>query len=154
MTKVLDRTLFTSGGSKKLPSLGFLLGFLSRGISTRFCRMTAPYGIRPAQFPVLKCLDKLGTSTQKELSELCGIEQPSMAVTLRKMEKEGLIVRSVDPVDARRHPVTLSKEGRAKLRHMYAVADELYAKALEGFSPEEIEAFTQMCERLINNLKE
>jgi hypothetical protein len=40
----------------------------------------------------------LHEATQTELSRLIGIEQPTMAITLRRMERDGIIKRSPDPL--------------------------------------------------------
>ena len=49
-----------------------------------------------------------GETTQAELLDLIGIEQPTMAFTLRRMERDGIIERSPDPEHGRKSLVKLT----------------------------------------------
>lgn len=137
----------------RAPGLGFVVSTLSRRIVWGLAKKTAAHGVMPAQYPVLRCLNELQVSTQIELSRLCGIEQPSMAVTLNRMEKSGLIARKTDDKDARRKFVTLTPHGEAMLQLMTLHAHTVYEQAIEGLSDEEIQSFLRICARMTQNLE-
>lgn len=137
----------------RAPGLGFVVSTLSRRIVWSLANKTAAHGVMPAQYPVLRCLNELKVSTQIELSRLCGIEQPSMAVTLNRMEKSGLIRRETDGNDARRKLVTLTARGDDMLKLMTAQAHTVYEQATQGLSDEEIQAFLRICARMTQNLE-
>lgn len=137
----------------RAPGLGFVVSTLSRRIVWGLAKKTAAHGVMPAQYPVLRCLNELKVSTQIELSRLCGIEQPSMAVTLNRMEKSGLIERQTDDNDARRKLVTLTPHGDAMLKLMTEQAHTVYEQAIEGLSDEEIQDFLRVCARMTQNLE-
>lgn len=137
----------------RAPGLGFAVSTLSRRIVWGLAKKTAAHGVMPAQYPVLRCLNELKVSTQIELSRLCGIEQPSMAVTLNRMEKSGLIARQTDDHDARRKLVTLTPHGDAMLKLMTEHAHTVYEQAIEGLSDAEIQSFLSICARMTQNLE-
>lgn len=57
----------------------------------------APHDVVPGQFAQLLALYERDGVTQQELCEIVRIEQPTMAVTLQRMERDGLITRRRDP---------------------------------------------------------
>lgn len=75
---------------------------------------------------------QLPDSTQAELSRLVGIEQPTMAITLRRMERDGLIQRKPDPDHGRRSHVTLSAKGRKPSQVMPNAAHDVEQLATTG----------------------
>src|SRR5258706_13716613 len=77
--------------------LGLAVNTLGRNILWSLSRRTARHGALPGVYPVIAWLMQLSDSTQGELSRLIGIEQPTMAVTLRRMERDRLIQGTPDP---------------------------------------------------------
>jgi len=137
----------------RAPGLGFVVSTLSRRIIWSLAAKTKMHGVMPAQFPVLRCLNELKESTQIELSRVCGIEQSSMAVTVARMEKRGLIQRRDHDTDARRKLITLTAKGNQMLRMMTDQAHAVYERAVDGLTDEQIQAFLQVCTRMTENLQ-
>lgn len=133
-------------------SLGFVVGTLNRAVVWHLGRLTAPYGVMPGQFPVLRCLRDVRVSTQMELARMVGVEQPSMAATLRRMEKNGLIARVADEQDARRQLVSLTDHGKNMLALMTDAARQVYREACQGLSEDEIGEFLRIGLRMTENL--
>ncbi len=71
----------------------------------------APHGVSPGQLPALLALYEQDGRTQTELAKIAGVEQPTMALTLRRMERDGLISRVIDETNRRRQLIYLT--GRA-----------------------------------------
>ena len=59
----------------------------------------APLGLSSGYLPVLTALLRVEPLSQKALTEHAGIEQPTMAATLARMERNGVIERRPDPPD-------------------------------------------------------
>jgi DNA-binding MarR family transcriptional regulator len=137
----------------RAPGLGFVVSTLSRRIIWGLAAKTKKHGVMPAQFPVLRCLNEMKESTQIELSKVCGIEQSSMAVTLARMEKSGLVQRRADDSDARRRLITLTAKGNQMLRMMTDSAHAVYERAVEGLTDEQIQMFLQLCTHMTENLQ-
>lgn len=137
----------------RAPGLGFVVSTLSRRIIWSLAGRVSGSGVMPAQFPVLRCLREQRISTQGELSRLCGIEQSSMAVTLNRMEKGGLIDRQADDSDGRRKLITLTARGTSMLELMTREAHVVYQQAVDGLSDDEIRTFLRICEKMTANLE-
>jgi len=135
-------------------SLGFVVGTLNRRIVWRLAQLTAPHGVMPGQFPVLRCLRDVKVSTQMELARMVGVEQPSMAATLSRMEKNGLIERVSDEQDARRRLVSLTERGKQMLAVMTESAVEVYKDACVGLTEAEVAEFLRIGAKMIENLQD
>lgn len=96
-----------------------LLSQLARRGSFEFAAQLSPLGLTPAQFAVIDFLfNNGGSATQAEIARSVGVEQPTMAATLRRMERDNLIVRVADPSDGRQSfvsPTPAVKRKRARL---------------------------------------
>ncbi|MSO98747.1 MAG: MarR family transcriptional regulator, partial [Rhodospirillaceae bacterium] len=93
---------------RRLDSLGYQLGLLNRNYDKRLQDALAPLGVAPGQFPALVMLFQKDGLTQAELCRRIGVEQPTMANTLARMERDGLIRREVDSADKRRSFIYLT----------------------------------------------
>ena len=82
--------------------LGLAVNTLGRCIVRSLAQRTVKHGVLPGAYPVIAWLMHFQEATQTELSRLIGIEQPTMAITLRRMERDGIIERSPDPSMAER----------------------------------------------------
>src|SRR3979411_3248488 len=96
--------------------LGLAVNTLGRNIVWSLSKRTARHGVLPGVYPIIAWLMQLPESTQAELSRLIGIEQPTMAITLRRMERDGLIQRKPNPHHGRPDDGPPSAEG-AERRH-------------------------------------
>ena len=96
-----------------------MISQLARRTAFEFAGQLAPLGLTPAQFAVIDFLfTSGGSSTQADIARSVGVEQPTMAATLRRMERDNLILRVADPSDGRQSfvsPTTSVKRKRAKL---------------------------------------
>ncbi|MER6792347.1 MarR family winged helix-turn-helix transcriptional regulator, partial [Amycolatopsis mediterranei] len=90
------------------PSLAQLINRASRALARVGDIALKPLGLRYAQVPVLALLREGAEPTQKDLAEATGIEQPSMAQLLSRMDRDGLIHRAPHPRDARSQTITLA----------------------------------------------
>ena len=90
------------------PNIGYLVNRISRLGQRWLDARLKKFGIAGAAVPVLTILKSEGVSTQSELASRIGTEQPTMAQLLKRMERDGLIVRKVNPEDARSAYVSLT----------------------------------------------
>lgn len=114
---------------------------LARRTAFEFSDQLAPLGLTPAQFAVIDFLFASGGSaTQAEIARSVGVEQPTMAATLRRMERDNLIVRVADPSDGRQSfvsPTPAVKRKRAKYTAAHQRVELTMLSALDD--PEKIE---------------
>lgn len=110
--------------------------------------------IHPGQPPILKLLLEKDGRSQCELAHIIGVSRASLGVSLRRMEKAGLISRCPDAKDSRYNTVYLTEEGREMAQKSIAVLDMLTEAKLKGFSDEETAQLLSYFERIRQNLAE
>src|SRR5689334_21498005 len=86
---------------RRLDSLGYQIGLLSRLFDRRLQEVLKANGVAPGQFAPLVMLFEQDGLTQAELCRRINVEQPTMANTLERMERDGLIKRKADTEDKR-----------------------------------------------------
>lgn len=138
---------------KRMDSAGYLVNHMARLFADGLRRRIAPLGIVPGQFPALLELWEHDGQTQKELVEKLDVEQATLANTLARMERDGLIVRKEHPADARARTIHLTEKARAIRDRAYAAAQETNRAALAGFSPEERRQFIELMQRTITTMR-
>ncbi|WP_371590129.1 MarR family winged helix-turn-helix transcriptional regulator [Ensifer sp. YR511] len=109
-------------------------------------------GISVAQLPVLVALKNGEMLTQKELAAIAGVEQPSMAQLLARMERDSLIRRTRDPSDKRSSLISLEAEAYRRLEPGRDVLRGNNKEALAGLTPDEVRTLTDMLHRIHANL--
>jgi DNA-binding MarR family transcriptional regulator len=143
--------------SRDLPfrqiSLGYQVNHLARLLAQSLRRRIESYGVVPGQFAQLLTLYEEDDLTQSELRDRVRIEQPTMAATLKRMERDGLVERVPDPSDGRRARVLLSERARRLEKDLIASASEVNEIAADGLSQAELDAFMRTLARLIANLE-
>ena len=138
----------------RMTSAGYLVNHMARLFAEGLRKRIAPLGIVPGQFPALLALwDKDGL-TQKELLALLDIEQATLANTLTRMERDGLITRKEHPADARARTIHLTEKVRAIRDSAYKVAMEVNEDALSDFSDKERAVFLDFMRRTITTLQD
>jgi MarR family transcriptional regulator for hemolysin len=135
-----------------LSSPGHLISLAARGFTRLSEARLKPLGFGVGHLPVLVALEDGQPGSQRDLARFARIEQPSMAQMLARMERDGLISRTPDPVDKRSSQVALTDAARQRLPDACAVLFEGNAEALAGFSAEEAAQLTALLSRLIANL--
>jgi DNA-binding MarR family transcriptional regulator len=132
--------------------LGLAVNTLGRNIIWSLVQRTARHGALPGQYPIIAWLMQLPYSTQAELSRFVGIEQPTMAVTLRRMERDGLIIRRPDPGHARKMRIALTARGRKLSQIIRHAAFEVEAIAYTGLQKREVQEFFRLANLMTRNL--
>ena len=112
----------------------------------------AALGLTVAQVPVLFALKDGCALTQKELAHLARIEQPTMTHLLARMERDGLIQRTLNPNDKRSSLVCLTPLALEKLPAVRTILLEGNAAVLQGFTEEEAAALSGLLRRVVCNL--
>ena len=134
-------------------SPGHVVNYLARLFAKALYRRIGPHGVTRGQFPVLLVLWEEDGWTQSQLAERLAVEQPTMANTLKRMERDGLIERVPDPDDRRQARVRLTRRGRKLEEALTASARKTNAVALEGLSAEETAQLMALARRMVVNLE-
>jgi DNA-binding MarR family transcriptional regulator len=132
--------------------LGLTVGTLSRSIVWSLTQRIERHRVFAGAYPVIAWLMLISDSTQGELSRMIGVEQPTMANTLRRLERDGLIERSPDPNHGRRSRVKLTARGKAISQVMGSAARDLEKVASRGITAAEMNEFFRLAGLMIENL--
>lgn len=109
-------------------------------------------GIFLGQLPALEYIHRHPDCTQKDVADFMCVSPPSMTVMVKRMIRDGLIEKRLNPEDMRQNLLRTTARGAAVSTHNRALFDQLDRQAYEGFSPEELEQLANYLDRLINNL--
>lgn len=110
-------------------------------------------GVKNAYRALLSTLYIKDGGTQLSLAEKTGMKAPTISITLRKMEKEGLVDRIVDESDLRKTHVYLTEKGKKtteKLNEGIETVNKLLIGSLKG---EDAAAFLKALEGARDGLK-
>ena len=134
-------------------SLGYQVNHLARLLEAALHQRISPLGVVPGQFAQILALYEEDGLTQRQLCDLVRIEQPTMAKTLQRMERDRLVRREPDPGDRRRARVLLTARARALRSDLVDAATEVNTAATKGLSHREIGEFMRTLARIIGNLE-
>jgi DNA-binding MarR family transcriptional regulator len=101
----------------------------SRRVSQLYDAVLAPSGLRTTQRAILNHIARAGTPSVGELAADLVMDRGALAHNLKPLEREGYVRQDVDPRDRRNRVISLTKEGRAKLRE----SERLWMRAQKKF---------------------
>ncbi|WP_018062854.1 MarR family winged helix-turn-helix transcriptional regulator [Martelella mediterranea] len=130
-------------------SAGYLTNHLARLLERGLAARIRPLGLTTGTFPALLELWENDGLTQKQLVERLDIEQATMANTLSRMERDGLIRREKDPGDGRVQRIRLTERARALRDPAIAAATAENEDALLALSDEESAEFISLMQKII-----
>jgi DNA-binding MarR family transcriptional regulator len=134
-------------------SLAHAFGTMSRLLDRELRRAFAEYGISPGQIPVLLALYERDGLTQAELAVAAAVEQPTMAATLNRMEREGFVSRAPLAGDGRRVGVFLTAPAQRLEIPLTDAVRAVNRRALRGLSGDERSLLYGLTERLRRNVE-
>ena len=146
--------LSTDMAFKKDASAGYLANHMARLFALALHDRIRPLGLAPAQFMTLLELWEDDGLTQKDLVQRLDVEQATMANTLKRMERDGLITRTENPEDRRAQLVRLTPKAKALQEDATSAATGVNEKALSALSPEDRQAFVSLMSRVIGALQD
>jgi MarR family transcriptional regulator for hemolysin len=133
-------------------SAGHLVNRAARLFAKEADRRLRPLGLSSGHIPVLFSLAAEPVLSQKALVQRAGIEQPTMAATLTRMERDRLVERRIDRIDARTSLFRLTPMAKSKLPHFFETLDQGNAEALAGLTAVEKEQFLNCLQKIISKL--
>lgn len=134
------------------PSIGHMMNRAARLLRRLANQKLEPLGLSSGHLPVLTALMGSESMSQKALTECAGIEQPTMAATLARMERDGIIERWPDPHDKRSFRFSLAPAVRDKAGAIKAVIESMNVEALTSLPEKDREEFPEMLRKVILSL--
>jgi DNA-binding MarR family transcriptional regulator len=94
-----------------------------------------------------------GGATPTELSQLQGVSKNTMSSLIRGLEEQGLIIRTLDPIDHRLFRIQLTPKGRELVVHAATRHNLETLELTSCFSHEESVQMVALLEKLVISLK-
>lgn len=116
-------------------------------------RRLEPLGLSSGHLPVLTALMENEAMSQKALTEEAATEQPTMAATLARMERDGVIERRPDPQDRRSSLISLTPATRQKLGALRAAIEGMNVDTLAGLPEADRQRFRETLLTVIASLE-
>ena len=133
----------------KTQSTGYLMNHIARLYAILLSEGLKPLGIAPAQFPILIELWQKDGLSQQELVERADLKQATIANTLARMERDGLITREPNPDDARSRLIMLTDTARALQEQSMQIGKKINEEALSDLSADEQKLFMEMAAKIV-----
>lgn len=149
----IERGSGTSEVLMREDSLGYQINHLARLLAAALRARIEPVGVAPGQFAQLLALFEDDALTQSELCDRVQIDQSTMAHTLKRMERDGLVDRRPDQIDRRRAVITLTPRSRRLQPALIAAANEVNTLATHGLTEGDVETYMRITATLIANLQ-
>jgi len=139
--------------SFKETSAGFQANQLARQFFRGLAEALGPLGLQPAQFMTLVELAESPGLTQTALARTLCVEQATMAGTLKRMERDGLITRERMAGDARAQRIVATPRAAELRDRAMGLARQVNRQALRGFSDAEVREALAYMRRMGENLR-
>lgn len=96
--------------------------------------------------------DPAQAPTQKELADQLHAAPPTIAASLKCLERQGYVARRTDEKDSRRNRITITQKGRDALESGMRAFQQVDDAMFRGFTPEERELVQAFHRRMLENL--
>ncbi len=115
-------------------SLGYQVNLLARTMEQALAARIRPYGVVPGQFAQLLALYRSDGQSVTDLASTVAIEHSTMSRTLKRMERDGLVVTRPNPDDGRSRRIYLTDHARGMESALKAEAEAVNREFLAGLS--------------------
>ncbi len=110
------------------------------------------YIVTPPQWGVIALLHESDGMTVGTISQMRGIDPPTVTGIIKRLEQNGLVERHNDRKDRRVVKVYLTTEGESILRILNPAVEAFNHSMLQGLSEGEQKTFLENLQRIIVNL--
>ena len=90
--------------------------------------------------------------TQGEIASFLYISAASVATSCKRLEKEGLLERRVDPVNRRKNQLFVTEAGASLTRDKRAMLDRVNERTFEGIDEGDRAVFARVLDKMLDNL--
>jgi DNA-binding MarR family transcriptional regulator len=110
-------------------------GAMQRQMSPHYAR----FGLTPAQFQMLTVINRLRSEriTQRRLGQELYVSFPNVTVMLSRLERDGLIERTVNEEDRRERFVRITARGRTLLKKIWKEQPAQLERVMTGLNHDE-----------------
>lgn len=126
---------------------GFMIRRMHQISVSVFLEETGKLRVTNRQWGILFLLTHRPGIDQTTVANLLGLDRSTTAMVVKNLEDDGLVVRSMDVRDRRRHRLQLTRSGKSLLSQLAAPARRAQARMLSVFTPRERALFLQLLDK-------
>lgn len=115
-------------------------------------RAAAENGMFFGQPPILEYVIDHDQCTQTEIAETLQVSAPSIATSIKRMQKAGLLLKIRSENDGRNNRISITEKGLEHATTCRVAFDDVDERMFTGFDAAECDVFCQYLDRLIGNL--
>lgn len=134
------------------PKPGLLINEISKLFHDRMRKNSEDLGFQAGYRQILRFLAHEDGVTQIDIARDSHFTAPTVSVTLKKMEKEGLIQRRTDKNDTRCSRVFITEKGRALERKLFEKIMDCESVLASELSAEEEETLCRLLMKVRNSI--
>lgn len=116
-------------------------------------RLLYAHNIHIGQQSLLFMLKHMGACNQKELAHALHISPATIAISLKRLERSGLVRRVPDQQDLRSNRTDLTPAGIESADYAEDVIDQIIERSVEDFSAAEFDQLISLLSRMAANLR-
>ena len=128
---------------------GFLIRRANQIAVALFLEETGALGITNSQYGILTVLKHHPGIDQISVAKLLGLDRSTTGLVLDKLERAGLIGRSIGTHDKRRRSLSLTKAGERMLDRLGEPARRAQAHVLSAFTAQERTEFIRLLDKFV-----
>ncbi|MDD3336869.1 MAG: MarR family transcriptional regulator [Eubacteriales bacterium] len=110
--------------------------------------------LQPSQGPIIGELMCHHGMSQADLVRHMNVSAATVAVSVSRLEKMGMLQREKDERNRHRNVLILTEQGQAAGKSMHQALIKAQEIALNGFNEKELAVMEQFCQRMLSNLQE
>ncbi len=129
------------------PLLLYAIKQVELATRARLDELLRPAGVTTLQYTALTVLERRDGLSGAELARNSFVTPQAMSDVIGAIERRGLISRTVDPANRRRHLLRLTDDGHALLAEYAGPVAALEEQMLRDFPPEDRAAFRDYLNR-------
>ena len=133
---------------------GRMINEISKLFHDRMRKQSEDLGFKNGYHQILRFLAREYGVTQIEIAKDAHFKAPTISVTLKKMEEEGLVDRKNDPNDLRQTRVYITEKGRDWDRKLFSKVMECEEILAKNITKEEEAFLIDILNKMRNNLLE
>lgn len=110
------------------------------------------HGLYFGQMPVLDFIAANPGCTQVQVADYLRVSPASIALSTKRLQKAGYLIKEVDAENLRCKRLYISDEGKKACEMCRERMDQIDAVAFQGFSEEDLETFSELLDRVTLNM--
>lgn len=135
-------------------SVGYWVCTTSHAIRRTLEAELAKENITLRQWEVLAWIAVHGEPSQTQIADCLGIEPPTLAGVISRMERDGWLERNCCPDDRRRKRLKATPQAEAVWNRTVECCQRVRRQATNGISPDDLATFRRVCQQVRTNLND